>query len=59
MDAIKEAKIWILEQVLPQMDKLHNDKNREKFCANFDHEYERRRREYKKLTGRDWGDRSD
>jgi len=53
-NAIKDAKIWLLEQVLPSMDLLKNDTGRDKFCANFDKEYERRQNEYKELTGRDW-----
>lgn len=53
-DAIKDGKIWLLSEVLSRMDKLIYSPDREKFCVNFDREYQRRMKEYKKLTGREW-----
>lgn len=50
----KELLLWIVTTILHDMEQFKHDPDREKYCIDFDNEYERKKDRYMELTGKIW-----
>jgi hypothetical protein len=50
----REGEVNVIKYILRTMEPLKGHPERERFCVNFDGEYERLKAVYKALTGAEW-----
>ena len=55
----KKEEINLINWFIETMEPLKEHPDRERFCVNFDREYERLKERYKELTGKEWEKASD